>query len=52
MKRTNITLTEGLQNQLRGLSKETGLTISDLIRRAIELLVEKYKKEKNNEKKI
>lgn len=46
MKRTNITLTENLQNQLRALSKETGLTISDLTRRAVELLLEKYKKEK------
>lgn len=45
MKRTNITLTEQLKVELKDLSKKTGLTISDLIRRGIELLIKEYKRE-------
>jgi len=45
MKRTNITLTEQLKIELKVLSEKTGLTVSDLIRRGVELLIREYKKE-------
>lgn len=46
MIKKTITINKKLNDELNDLSQEIGLTISDLIRRAIELLVEKYKKEK------
>lgn len=39
MKRITFTLPEQLETKLLDLQKQTGLTISDLVRRAVELLV-------------
>ena len=39
MKRTNIYLTEKQQEALRKLSAETGLSVAELIRRAIDLFL-------------
>lgn len=43
MIKKTITINEKLNNELNILSEEIGLTISDLIRRAIELLLKEYK---------
>lgn len=44
MKRLSITVPKPLEIKVRDLSKETGLTISDLLRRAIELYIKNYDK--------
>lgn len=46
MKRTTIFTTENQKDNLRVLSRETGLTIAELIRRAIDL----YTEQENNKK--
>ena len=43
MKRTNIYLTEPSVAQLQALSKETGLSVAELIRRAIDDFLKKQK---------
>ena len=41
MERTNIYLTKKQLNKLRELSRETELTVAELVRRAIDLFLEK-----------
>lgn len=43
MKRITFTLPPQLENKLLELQKQTGLTISDLVRRGVEMLLEKGK---------
>ena len=50
MIRSQIYLTEDERNSLKSISKETGRTQSDLIREAIDSLINKVNK-KNNSKK-
>lgn len=40
---------EEIENKLRELSKEKGLTLSDLVRRAIEMYYNKIKENTRNE---
>ena len=42
MIRTNIYLTEPQTKKFKAISKKTGLTVSDLIRRALDEWLEKY----------
>ena len=41
MKRTNIYLTERSTDKLKALSKETGLSVAELVRRAIDAFLKK-----------
>lgn len=43
MKRITFTLPEPLENKLLNIQKQTGYTLSDLVRQGLELLTEKYK---------
>jgi len=45
MKRINITLSEVHLKRLKTMSKKTGLSVSDLIRRGIDDYWEKFKKQ-------
>ena len=44
MKRINITLSEVHLKRLKTMSKKTGITVSDLIRRAVDEYWEKFEK--------
>jgi len=46
-KRVGFYLTEGQIKRLKNVSKKTGLTVSELIRRAIDEHLGKYEKKKN-----
>lgn len=46
MKRINFTLPQELETELLKIKKKRGLTISDLIRRGIELLIKEEKNER------
>lgn len=46
MKRMIFTLSKEIEEKLRELSDQKGLTLSDLVRRAIEIYYEKEKSEK------
>jgi len=41
MKRVNYHLTEGQVKKLKALSKKTGLTVAELIRRAVDVFLKK-----------
>ncbi len=41
MKRTNVHLTDGQLRTLKQLSKKTGLTVAELIRRAVDAMLDK-----------
>lgn len=43
MKRITFTLPEQLESKLLNIQKQTGYTLSDLVRQGLELLTEKYK---------
>jgi len=50
MIRTNIYLTEPQTKKFKAISKKTGLTVSDLIRRALDEWLKKYEKGERNER--
>ncbi len=43
MKRTNIHLTDKQIKELKRQKEETGLTVAELVRRAVDMLLDSYK---------